>query len=254
MAVNVLDYVGIGIDPKTGRRHEIKYLPKDADWEDAIYQFEQKDKLIGGVDGIDNVQAQMLSNRTEYLKQKAEQQAERIEEVAQIAEDAASHGSSSVLTVDIVVPNDGWEASTVGEYPYFADITNETITAEMTPKLIFSVDHLKAAQNAGIGEACETLEGKLRIYAMEIPTAAIPATLCLFGASGGISPTGLPIATKTRAGIVKVGENIDVTSDGTISVPALSDADGNGIPDVIDGASATDEEVDEMLDEVYGKS
>ena len=36
MAVNVLDYVGIGINPKTGRRHEIKYLPKDADWEDAV--------------------------------------------------------------------------------------------------------------------------------------------------------------------------------------------------------------------------
>jgi len=254
LAVNVLDYVGIGIDPKTGRRHEIKYLPKDADWEDAIYQFEQKDKLIGGVDGIDNVQAQQLSNRTEYLKQKAEQQATRIEEVAQIAEDAASHGSASVLTVGIFVPIDGWEASTVGDYPYFVDITNETITQDMTPQLIFSAEHAKAAQNVGIGEACETLEGKLRIYAMEIPAAAIPATLCLFGVSGGIAPTGLPIATKTRAGIVKVGENIDVTSDGTISVPALSDADGNGIPDVIDGASATDEEVDEMLDEVYGKS
>ena len=254
MAVNEQDYAGFALDPKTGQRHAINHLPKSATWEDGVYRLEPKDKILGGIDGIANLPLQQLANRTEYLKQKAEQQAERIEEVAQIAEDAASHGSSSVLTVDIVVPNDGWEASTVGEYLYFADITNETITQEMTPKLIFSVDNLKAAQNAGIGEVCETLEGKLRIYAMEIPTAAIPATLCLFGASGGISPTGLPIATKTRAGIVKVGENIDVTSDGTISVPALSDADGNGIPDVIDGASATDEEVDEMLDEIYGKS
>lgn len=252
--INENDYVGYGIDKTTGKRHKIEHLPENAFWETGVYQYEQNDKLIGGIDGIDNLQAQALVNRTAFLKEKAEQQATRLEEVAQIAEEAAEHGSASVLTIGIFVPSDGWEASTVGDYPYFADITNETITAEMTPQLIFSAEHAKAAQNAGIGEACETLDGKLRIYAMEIPAAAIPATLCLFGASGSISPTGLPIATKTRAGIVKVGENIDVTSDGTISVPALSDADGNGIPDVIDGASATDEEVDEMLDEVYGKS
>ena len=30
MAVNIQDYVGIGIDPEMGKRHEIKYLPKDA--------------------------------------------------------------------------------------------------------------------------------------------------------------------------------------------------------------------------------
>ena len=252
MAVNVLDYVGIGIDPKTGRRHEIKYLPKDADWEDAIYQFEQKDKLIGGVDGIDNVQAQMLSNRTEYLKARSEQQASRIEEVAQIAEDAASHGSASVLTLDITIPITGWNDCHVGDYLKYMEIEDETITEDMTPQLIFSAENGKAAQTCGIGDACETLDGKLCIYAVAVPAAAIPATLCLFGASGGISPTELPIATKTRAGIVKVGENIDVTSDGTISVPGLSDADGNGVPDAVDGVLATSEDVDEIMREVYG--
>ena len=257
--INENDYVGYGIDKTTGKRHKIEHLPENAFWETGVYQYEQNDKLIGGIDGIDNLQAQALVNRTAYLKEKQESQATRIEEVAQIAEEAKEEaeqggGSASVLTVPITIPITGWNDCHVGDYFKYVEIEDETITAEMTPQLIFAPEYMKAAQAVGIGEACETLEGKLCIYAMEIPAAAIPATLCLFGASGGISPTGLPIATKTRAGIVKVGENIDVTSDGTISVPALSDADGNGIPDVIDGASATDEEVDEMLDEVYGKS
>lgn len=250
MAVNVEDYVGIGIDPKTGRRHAINYLPKDADWEEAIYQFEQKDKLIGGVDGIDNIQAQQLSNRTEYLKARSETQNQRIEEVAEIAKEA-SHSSASVATIPITVPTTGWEALTGGEFCCYVDIRNEAITEQMTPQLIFSVENMKAAQDCGIGDACQTLDGKLRIYAMVEPADEIQATLCLFGVASG-SPAGLPIASTTRAGIVRIGEGIDVTNDGTISAPGLADADENGIPDLIDDASATDEEVDEMLNEVYG--
>lgn len=163
-----------------------------------------------------------------------------------------SDEGAKVASYDVTIPKTGWNEYN-GAFNYYLDIDNGDITTEMLSVLLFDEANLPIAQKYGLGDN-SPLNGKLRIYAMEIPAAAIPATLCLFGASGGISPTGLPIATKTRAGIVKVGENIDVTSDGTISVPALSDADGNGIPDVIDGASATDEEVDEMLDEVYGKS
>lgn len=37
-------------------------------WEDGIYQLETTDPVIGGPDGIDNLQAKQLANRTCYLK------------------------------------------------------------------------------------------------------------------------------------------------------------------------------------------
>ena len=163
----------------------------------------------------------------------------------------SSSTSSSVLTLDITIPTTGWNDCHVGDYLKYVEIADETITEEMTPQLIFSAENGKAAQTCGIGDACETLDGKLRVYAVAVPTAAIPAKLCLFGAASGAS-SHFPIASTTRAGIVKIGENIDVTADGTISVPGLSDLDGNGVPDAVDGVLATDEDVEDILNEVYG--
>lgn len=37
-------------------------------WEAGIYQLEEEDLVLGGPDGIDNLQAKQLANRTKYLK------------------------------------------------------------------------------------------------------------------------------------------------------------------------------------------
>ena len=163
-----------------------------------------------------------------------------------------SENNAGVFVTDIIIPTTGWTEQTVGNYSYYTDIANENIAEAMIPELVFSAENLKLADNYGISKACETLDGKLRVYTTKIPQEEIPATLCLYGSTKNINlPQGqLPLATATRAGMVKIGDNIDVTDDGTISVPLLSDKDGNGIADVIDDASATDAEFDEMLDEV----
>ncbi|MBR8125125.1 gp53-like domain-containing protein [Burkholderia multivorans] len=41
-------------------------------WEDGIYQLETSDPVVGGPDGIDNLQAKQLANRTRYLKKAVE--------------------------------------------------------------------------------------------------------------------------------------------------------------------------------------
>ncbi|WP_208454916.1 gp53-like domain-containing protein [Burkholderia multivorans] len=41
-------------------------------WEDGIYQLETSDPVVGGPDGIDNLQAKQLANRTRYLKKAIE--------------------------------------------------------------------------------------------------------------------------------------------------------------------------------------
>ena len=213
MAVNIQDYVGIGIDPKTGRRHEIKYLPKDANWEDAIYQFEQKDKLIGGVDGIDNVQAQQLSNRTEYLKAQSEAQAEDIEEIKR-----KGTGGTGLIALEISIPATGWQEMTGAKYPYYINIPNEKITAEMIPMLTILPNSLEDASACGICPACETVAGAFRIFTKPAPDKAIAASLTLFTPKGGGGIAELPIATESALGAVKIGNGLTVQSDGTLSV------------------------------------
>ncbi|MGY6237151.1 gp53-like domain-containing protein (plasmid) [Burkholderia ambifaria] len=41
-------------------------------WEDGIYQLETSDPVVGGPEGIDNLQAKQLANRTRYLKKAVE--------------------------------------------------------------------------------------------------------------------------------------------------------------------------------------
>lgn len=43
-------------------------LAESASWEAGIYQLETSDPVLGGPDGIDNLQAKQLANRTLYLK------------------------------------------------------------------------------------------------------------------------------------------------------------------------------------------
>lgn len=47
-------------------------LNETTTWEPGIYQLEEEDLVQGGPDGIDNVQAKQLANRTAYLKQAVE--------------------------------------------------------------------------------------------------------------------------------------------------------------------------------------
>ena len=45
------------------------------EWTEGIYQLEEDDLVLGGVDGVDNKQAKQLANRTAYLKQEVEKRA-----------------------------------------------------------------------------------------------------------------------------------------------------------------------------------
>ncbi|MCZ2898078.1 hypothetical protein MTR01_29130, partial [Burkholderia thailandensis] len=60
-------------------------LKEQAQWEDGVYQLETSDPVIGGPDGIDNVQAKQLANRTRYLKQQQEAHAAAVDPHPQYA-------------------------------------------------------------------------------------------------------------------------------------------------------------------------
>ena len=53
-------------------------LPESASWADGIYQIETTDPVMGGVNGISNAQAKQLANRTKWLKEQSDTQANRL--------------------------------------------------------------------------------------------------------------------------------------------------------------------------------
>lgn len=57
-------------------------VPESASWEPGVYQLEMSDPVLGGAEGIDNLQAKQLANRTAYLKAQVEALALLIEGVS----------------------------------------------------------------------------------------------------------------------------------------------------------------------------
>lgn len=57
-------------------------LEEKAEWAIGVYQLETTDPVMGGPNGIDNLQAKQLSNRTQYLKQSLDNLDNKITNVA----------------------------------------------------------------------------------------------------------------------------------------------------------------------------
>lgn len=72
-------FVGFGpASDGSGYQHTINHLPVAAEWDD-IYQIETGDYVVGGQGGVSNLPHRQLANRTEWLKQQAEQLLQKIE-------------------------------------------------------------------------------------------------------------------------------------------------------------------------------
>lgn len=154
--------------------------------------------------------------------------------------------------LELVIPAVGWEAAQPQEqegYEYRVNVSVPEANETLTPAVVLYGEALSAAREAELCPTVQSLSGSLRFWSRQPPARELTATLVLTpggakdggGASGGYF---LPVATKTRLGGVKIGENIDVTDDGTISA-----AGGT----VSDEDMATDTEVGEMLDEVFSE-
>lgn len=155
---------------------------------------------------------------------------------------------SAVVKRSLTIPSDGWmtdpeEAPGGGMY---IDIPQEDVTEEMVPIISILPEYADAAKAAGLNPSCRTLNGKIRLYAELTPKTDIETVLTLLQASGGASGGGsytLPIATATRLGGVKIGENVNVTEDGTISV--------KGLPN---DAFASESDIEDMLNSIFEPS
>ncbi len=178
---------------------------------------------------------------------------------------------STVFQV-LTIPKEGWtdkvdmegepdelEAEIEDAYGLHLDIPVIGVTEVMQPGLCVHPSSIDTARACELATFIRTLEGKVRVYAKSAPSSDMRATLSLFCAYtnvvGGSNVDGdgyvLPAATATRLGGVKVGDGLSVKADGTISVDSASVAEKVG-SSIVDGLAETDENVNAMLDEVYG--
>lgn len=69
-------------------------------WEEGIYQLEKTDRVIGGEDGISNLQAKQLANRTQYLKNR----------IAKVVTDIKPYliPVGSIMLWGAEIPPEGW--------------------------------------------------------------------------------------------------------------------------------------------------
>ena len=158
----------------------------------------------------------------------------------------ADQAISAIIT-GITLPAAGWvQDDTGGAYGYHLDVSVEGVTENHFPSIAIHQESMETAESAGISPVVQTLDGVLRFWAKSVPAADILATAALFTGNGGGAGLGgsyvLPVATADTLGGVKIGENVDVTADGTISIDGA---------DLLDDVAADDSEVTEMLNEVF---
>lgn len=148
-----------------------------------------------------------------------------------------NEGVIGISRSEITIPAEGWTSAAddaddeedgdtedAGEYALHLDLPISTITERMTPMVTIHPEYHAAAQNCNLCPSARTMAGVLRFYAKTAPTVDIKASLALIGGSGYIgvassSGTGeIPVASATQLGGVMVGNGLNVTSEGVLSV------------------------------------
>ncbi len=161
-------------------------------------------------------------------------------------------GNSFIL--EITIPSAEWtkqeETVETEEFPYYIDVSLPSASSEQFPAVALHKSSLAIAAYAKLCPTVQSLDGALRFWAARIPSEDMKATVALLTKSGNGSGGGgggnyvLPIASETKLGGVKIGDGIEVTDDGTISSSGK----------ISDEYVATDEEFNEMLDDVFNET
>lgn len=77
--------------------------------------------------------------------------------------------------VGITIPATGWQSDSGGDYPHYYDITAEGVTASDRAEITIAPGSLGTAKTCGLCATNETMAGKIRVRAINVPTEAISA-------------------------------------------------------------------------------
>ena len=160
-------------------------------------------------------QAQDSASQAQTARTGAEEAAASAAESAQAAQEYLSIAARTVVR-EIVLPAEGWFQDETA--PLALDVAVAGAEESQIPLLALHPEALAGARDAGLYPVAQTREGAVRLWAKRAPAAELPATLILLSGGGA---GGLPIATANTLGGVMIGENVNVTSDGKISVKEI---------------------------------
>ena len=160
-------------------------------------------------------QAQDSASQAQTARTGAENAAASAAESAQAAQEYLSIAARTVVR-EITVPAEGWFQDETA--PLALDVAVEGAEESQIPLLALHPEALAGARDAGLYPVAQTRAGAVRLWAKRTPAAELPATLILLSGGGA---GGLPIATANTLGGVMIGENVNVTSDGKISVKEI---------------------------------
>ena len=159
--------------------------------------------------------AQAAAEEAAQLTGRAEEAAASAAESAQAAQEYLSIAARTVVR-EIVIPAAGWATDETA--PLTLDVAVAGAEESQIPVVSLHPEALAGARDAGLYPVAQTREGAVRLWAKRAPAAELPATLILLSGGGA---GGLPIATANTLGGVMIGENVNVTSDGKISVKEI---------------------------------
>lgn len=75
----------------------------------------------------------------------------------------------------VTIPTTGWQSDSSGDYPHYYDITAEGVTASDRAEITIAPGSLGTAKTCGLCATNETMAGKIRVRAIQVPAEAISA-------------------------------------------------------------------------------
>lgn len=180
------------------------------------------------------------------------------------------NGSGRFTVTTAMVNDDAWQETDGG---VMAIIPVEGATSVTMPLIFVIPDYLETAIQCGFGYRCTAADGIVTVYAHSVPAGLIEIIiLAMFSqvvetnvevsepSVPVVAYYKLPVATKDTLGGVKIGRNIDVAEDGTISATpgSCSHVLSGGIAEHVHneecmkGLVATSDEVNDALNRALG--
>lgn len=150
--------------------------------------------------------------------------------------------------LSFVIPSGEWleDPEKVNGYGVYFDLCHSRISSAMVPNVVLEEASLAVAGEAGMCTTAESFAGYVRIKCVERPTGEIRLTLVLSALNTPDSTVveyELPTAGPNVLGGIKSSDSVTVDADGT----------AHAIAKVSDENLASDEEVEDMLNDIFGE-
>lgn len=111
------------------------------------------------------------------LAQRASGAAAKVAQAAvEAIEELAWAKADRPAAADVTIPAEGWKQDGSGSaYPVYYDVPAGTVTGKDRAAVVIAPENMAAAAGCGLCPTCESMEGAIRLRAMQAPETAITA-------------------------------------------------------------------------------